>query len=719
MTTVTWTQDGNGNYEVSSANHLKQLMHKGLLYTDAGSPPSSYWAVGTRYIQTSDIDLLSDSSDISPIGIDGDQFEGVYDGGELRISNWSYVDPNFSTSDQCQLYVGLFGDLDLGQVKNIRLDGVWTIDGFNKACGFLLGNSVRSNSTEDIGAWNIQCDFAAGSYIETNGNVDTSSFLGGVVGRLYGPYLSDITLRGSVDFRPSTHAARSVGGVVGGVILSQSMSLVSNFANFPSGIVGTDVGGVAGAAGQQLDGKIEYLVNAMTGDITGAASNARAGGVCGVYSCFLITRTCSHFVNAMTGNITSPGQFTGGIAGVMNSDAPNSHFFNYMTGDIAGTGTTAGGMFGKIFNDADFTLTSSINAMNGSVSNSVVGDSDGSTIVVTVDTSFGLTFTSDSNSTTSPPTDVLFSPDFPELPYAPLIGSTPDGSFERDFVFGNLSGSSNSAYNIYTHCVLHKGDILGPLRVDFDISETNTVLYTTFVSITTEDVLQPGLTVISIGVFRPAFLVSLRPTNILVAIVEVPGAIGYKITHESSDGGEVTAVSNVTTLEHNITGLTPATEYTIRLFADVGSGYDLLQELVATTLTNAAENYAIDDFLQDGVVNLTSLPEITVSNLTAVINELLETGDRVIISLNASVQQDTRFIKVGETLNADNIDGILLPFEENLGAGQNASILLADGATTVAITYDETRDSITLNGVVYFAGDTLVLDGKKVTVFEY
>jgi len=67
-TTVTWTQDVNGNFEVSSAEHLKQIMHRGALYTDAGSPPSGYWNSGTSYVQTADIDLLSDQTD-RPVSI--------------------------------------------------------------------------------------------------------------------------------------------------------------------------------------------------------------------------------------------------------------------------------------------------------------------------------------------------------------------------------------------------------------------------------------------------------------------------------------------------------------------------------------------------------------------------------------------------------------------------------------------------------------------------
>lgn len=38
-TTVTWVQNGNGEYEISSREHLLQLMNVGNLYTDAGTPP--------------------------------------------------------------------------------------------------------------------------------------------------------------------------------------------------------------------------------------------------------------------------------------------------------------------------------------------------------------------------------------------------------------------------------------------------------------------------------------------------------------------------------------------------------------------------------------------------------------------------------------------------------------------------------------------------------
>jgi len=76
-TIVTWVQDGSGNYQVSSPEHLKQIMHQGALYTDAGAFPTDYFATGTNYIQTADIDLLGDSTDIVPIGSSPIFFNGV------------------------------------------------------------------------------------------------------------------------------------------------------------------------------------------------------------------------------------------------------------------------------------------------------------------------------------------------------------------------------------------------------------------------------------------------------------------------------------------------------------------------------------------------------------------------------------------------------------------------------------------------------------------
>lgn len=95
-TTVTWVLDANSKYEVSSREHLIQIMHDGAIYTNAGdvpTPPDNLWG-RADYIQTADIDLLGDSTNIRSMGYSSN-WVGEYDGNGFTVSNWVYVEPNF------------------------------------------------------------------------------------------------------------------------------------------------------------------------------------------------------------------------------------------------------------------------------------------------------------------------------------------------------------------------------------------------------------------------------------------------------------------------------------------------------------------------------------------------------------------------------------------------------------------------------------------------
>lgn len=657
MTTVTWTQDVNGNYEVSSPEHLKQIMNQGTLYTDAGSFPTDYW--NANYIQTADVDLLSESTDIEPIGNNSIRFTGEYDGGEYAISNWSYID-----TSNVEDHVGLFGYTETGVLKNMRLSGVYHLQGFTQFGGFLVGYA-RAN------IFNIVCDFDVGTSITRAGGVTSFVNFGCLIGRTQGStsnrlVLTGVDLNGNIDLSIDENIEPAyVAGIVGAMIDTDA-SLMRITATI-SGLVGTSTGGVTAVLNAS---SITNSINAMTGNISG--STTFAGGIIGSGH---NSHSLNNVVNSMTGDIVSSTGSSGGILGRSLSTGTYESCFNYMAGDISGN--NAGGIVGIA--DSTSTVPNSINAMNGNVENSVRGSGTISGSVA-VNTNFGLTFTSNTSGTSTALTGFLTLAEFPDLPYFLISGSDTIGnSYEYDFVFANLGG--NNSFST-THLII-SGSV---------------------------GTFQDGV----VPVIPPLSLVP-RPINILVKIGDVLGALGYNVTIEGPAGGEITVLSGVTTLEHTITGLVPETAYTIKLYVDTGSGYILQEELATMTSTNIAANYDINDFVEDGVVNLSSLPEVTISSINAVMNELFTTGDLVNVYISDKLAS---FINLGDTLSIEAIDGVLLPFGEASGSGQGVSVVLSD-TTTVGIDYDDTVNTITVNGVVYFPGDTFILDGKKVRMIDY
>jgi len=697
-TTVTWVQDVNGNYEISSPEHLKQLMNQGTLYTDAGTLPSDYWGSSTNYIQTADIDLLNDSTDIKPIGIDGDIFDGSYDGGEYSISNYSYLDPNFSTVNSCEPYVGLFGYCTSNYIKNIRLNGVWTIEGFSGRVGFLAGYFYNSSSGI---VSNIEGNFSTGSFINTN-NVDSNVRVGSLFGYIRAFEFTSVTVRGSIDFIQDTTKTYASGGIAGQIEFSNdnaSASMIRNLTTFPSGIGGRYVGGIFGYyyVTSYKDISLTNVINCMIGDIfSDHPTDQNIGGIIGyTRNLDLSTSYVNNMINSMTGDMY--GSVTnapiGGLMGNFDGygTVPSERLFNYMTGNIYMTGSNTsvriGGIIGylKLYDPTHGdtgTLSNCINAMNGNIDGealfgNIVSGSPTPTNTIT-NTSFGLTFTANAFNTGTP-TGLLTNTEFTDLPYVDLTGTDTDGNpHDFEFVYGNLSG--NSSYSDYTHLVLHRGDIYTPYEVTYGLPSNNTTVYLTYVNVQTMAVSSPsGLTgsttVSGITIVVPSLIdISVRSINLLVTIVEVSGAIGYRLTIEGPTGGEVTKVSGTTVLQHNLTSFEPETQYTVKMYADTGSGYVLSEETVITTLVNTASSYDLTDFEVDGLVTIGSLG----SNLDLVFDDLLTTGDVIGVPLASKPSVPSVFIKRGETLSIKDVDSTIIPFSTSSGNSQEVSVVLSE-----------------------------------------
>lgn len=137
---------------------------------------------------------------------------------------------------------------------------------------------------------------------------------------------------------------------------------------------------------------------------------------------------------------------------------------------------------------------------------------------------------------------------------------------------------------------------------------------------------------------------------------------------------------------------------------------------VVITTQNSSDNYDKTDFGQNGTFSLAKLSASSVASLVKVMDDVFSTGDEVELEIAGGKKVKTRFLKRGDVTELGD-SSISIPFDKDAGPGQSASLTLAD-ASTLSVSFDETTEVITIGGITYQSGDTLVLDGKKVTIYD-
>eukprot|EP00903_Cladosiphon_okamuranus_P010452 g9888.t1 len=142
---------------------------------------------------------------------------------------------------------------------------------------------------------------------------------------------------------------------------------------------------------------------------------------------------------------------------------------NYMHGDITSNGDN-GELVGKITCGDDTAITKSVVAMQGNVEQAVCGGVQGTPVEidVTVDTSFGMSFTADDYGLdTMVVDDALMYSTFTDLPYIDMSGTDADGTINNwDCVYANIGGKHAE----YTHLSMHKDFFFADDNV-YDITE--------------------------------------------------------------------------------------------------------------------------------------------------------------------------------------------------------------------------------------------------------
>ena len=266
-----YTDDGQGNYTVTSAEGLKNI----------AKLVNEQWNLGINITLTSDIDLSG--IDWTPIGIDyNHQYTGTFDGGDHTITGLTVTG-----SDQ---YAGLFGHIGSGgTVKNVVLEGV-QIESDNDMSGV---GGVAGQSYGNI------------EYCSVSGSVSGTTFAGGVVGSQWGGSITGCNSSATV--KGETY----VGGIAGET--NSGASLTGCYATGDVTLVSNDIGtcfagGVVGNNGGFSTLQACYAWGSVIG--SKSSGTVYVGGVTGSNDLGTLT-ACYH----AKGTVSGPDGATGGVAG--------------------------------------------------------------------------------------------------------------------------------------------------------------------------------------------------------------------------------------------------------------------------------------------------------------------------------------------------------------------------------------------------------------------
>ena len=264
-----YTDDGQGNYTVTSAEGLKNI----------AKLVNEEWKLGINITLTADIDLKG--IDWTPIGKDDNKaYTGTFDGNGKTITGLTVTG-----SDQ---YAGLFGYIGSGgTVKNVVLEGV-QIESDNSS-GYAGGVAGDSWGTIE------NCS--------VSGSVSGTTFAGGVVGSQRGGSItgcnSSATVKGVI-FAGGIAGETNSGASLTGCYATRDVTVENDGTNnsHAGGVVGYNGGGTLTAC---------YA----TGSVTGSGSGTiYVGGVTGSNN-FGILTACYHAKR----NINGPNGTTGGVVG--------------------------------------------------------------------------------------------------------------------------------------------------------------------------------------------------------------------------------------------------------------------------------------------------------------------------------------------------------------------------------------------------------------------
>lgn len=437
------------------------------------------------------------------------------------------------------------------------------------------------------------------------------------------------------------------------------------------------IGGIVGFANGTAPEPWTYLRNIATFTTGMISTGSSAGGIAGQ-----LEHLCSHVMNAMTGDITGDNSYVGGIFGRKIKDFDD--VVNSMRGNITttGSGDSAAGISGFV---GDGTFTRVLNYMTGDVEYGFVvgarnGPNEGS-----LNSTFSKCVVAMRGTAT----------------YASLISNAGTSEILLDTSYGIVSSFTNETITTMDVSSFDGVNADGLPLIEF----------------TSTDPIGNSISWDFVYGNAELFGLSARPLSVGVTFVAVTGALSYKLTIQETGNVVSTVSAGFTDLSLSANDLSPETEYTLRLLSSSdNSVYTQQYEGTVTTLANIGSNYTASDFEnEDGVYDISGSSSGTIFLLNTVLNEVFNTGDKLIVPLPNGPVRDSTFVNQGDSYPIEDESSLIIPFNPNAGSSQSVSMVLSD-TTTLPVLYDEVNETVEIGGTIYSSGDTTIIDGRKMTV---
>lgn len=360
------TGEPTNPFQIADVNDLLQLAAATEDYT-------------ASFILTADIDLdpnlpggqMFASAVIAPDistsgGYQGTPFGGTFDGNDHILYNLTIA---ASASD----YIGLFGSIRQGEVKNLKLENV-TVTGGNfigGLAGCISKSSIANCLVTGAAAGNRSflglgglAGFSIGSTItDCHSNValdGTSSNVGGLVGNSFSnSAISNCTAAGTITVTDPTGSSFSVGGLVGN---NCSSTITHCLAAADITVISTSAVSdlnmtIGGLAGEDRFGTIthSYAVGSMNTSISSGTALICGGGLAGLSSSKEMSDSYAKGSVLFNGS-TESDYFIGGMIG-LNYEGSISRC--YSAGMVGASGSlqadnSVGGFCGDVVTDAFF-----------------------------------------------------------------------------------------------------------------------------------------------------------------------------------------------------------------------------------------------------------------------------------------------------------------------------------------------------------------------------